>query len=246
MEPAILKLEDVGKIYDGVVAVEGVNFEADAGQSVVLIGTSGSGKTTTLKMINRLIEPSSGKISIDGQDVMTQDVIRLRRSLGYVVQRGGLFPHMTVAENVGLPNKLEGWEKDRTQKRVQELLEMVNLPADKYARRYPDELSGGQQQRIGVARALALDPKYLLMDEPFGALDPITRNQIQDEFVRLIRQMGKTVVLVTHDMEEAFKLGDRVVVMDKGKVVQQGTPEEIRENPATDFVRVLVRGTAAH
>ncbi len=223
------------------MAVEEVSFEAAPGQSVCLIGTSGSGKTTTLKMINRLIEPTSGAIWVDGKNVLEQDVIALRRSLGYVVQKGGLFPHMTVGQNVGLPNKLQGWAKDKTAERVRELLKLVNLPPDDYEKRYPSELSGGQQQRVGVARALALAPNYLLMDEPFGALDPITRNQIQDEFLRLIREMGKTVILVTHDMDEAFKLGDLIVVMDKGQMVQKGTPEEIRAAPATDFVRELLR-----
>jgi len=246
VEPTVLKLDKVRKVYNGTVAVEEVSFEATSGESVCLIGTSGSGKTTTLKMINRLIEPTSGAIWVDGKNVLEQDVIALRRSLGYVVQKGGLFPHMTVGQNVGLPNKLQGWEKGRTAQRVRELLELVNLPADKYEKRYPSELSGGQQQRVGVARALALDPNYLLMDEPFGALDPITRTQIQDEFLRLVQEMGKTVVLVTHDMDEAFKLGQLIVVMDKGQMVQKGTPEEIRAQPATPFVRELLRGIGSH
>ncbi len=193
-----------------------------------------------MKMVNRLLEPSEGQVLVDGQDVRTLDVIALRRRQGYVTQKGGLFPHMTVEQNVGLLLRLEGWEPARVQQRVDALLEMVNLPPDQYRQRYPAELSGGQQQRVGVARALALDPPIMLMDEPFGALDPITRRQIQDEFVRLKHDLGKTIVMVTHDLQEAFRLGDVIALMDGGRLIQTGRPDDFLHRPANDFVKTFV------
>lgn len=223
-----------------VVALDGLDLEVKKRETVCLIGTSGSGKTTALKMINRLIEPTKGTVSVDDSDVSDLDVIALRRSIGYVIQRGGLFPHMTVAENIGLICRLEGIEKSKVRARVDELLSLVNLPAGKYARRRPGELSGGQQQRVSIARALALEPGILLMDEPFGALDPITRNELHIEFQKLNRLLGKTTLIVTHDLAEAFKLGDRIVLLDRGKAVQTGTEKDFVDHPANAFVKKFV------
>ena len=239
----MIALEGVRKVYPGgageVVAVDDVSLTIAAGETLCLIGTSGSGKTTTMKMINRMVEPSAGAVRVGGEDVRSLDPIRLRRRLGYVIQKGGLFPHMTVARNIGLLPALEGWETDRIAARVDALLAMVNLEVS-LRDRYPRELSGGQRQRVGVARALALDPQILLMDEPFGALDPITRAQLHREFKQLQQTVGKTTVLVTHDMAEAFALGDRVALMDKGRLVQVGGEADFRERPASDFVAAFV------
>ncbi len=236
----MIHFENARKVYEAnaaqVVAVEKLSLDVEPGETVCLIGTSGSGKTTVLKMVNRLVEPTAGRILVDGEDVRGLDLIRLRRSMGYVIQGAGLFPHLTVAENAGLLCRLEGWERERVDERVRELLEMVNLPADEYAGRRPRELSGGQRQRVGVARALALDPKIVLMDEPFGALDPITRDVLHEEFLRLEERVKKTVLLVTHDLVEAFKLGDRVALLDEGRLVQVGTEEDFQERPASPFV----------
>lgn len=241
----MIELERVSKVFgtngSTVRAVDDVSLRVAEGETLCLIGTSGSGKTTAMKMINRLVEPTSGRILVDGQDILDLDVIRLRRRLGYVIQKGGLFPHQTVEENVGLLPRLEGWPAERVRARVAELLDLVNLPADRFAKRYPGELSGGQQQRVGVARALALDPPHILMDEPFGALDPITRDGLQEEFLRLKREVRKTIILVTHDLSEAFRLGDRVALMHEGRLVQLGAPEEFRRSPATRFVEEFVR-----
>ena len=237
----VIELRDVSKLYEGpdgqpVRAVDGISFEVGEGETVALIGTSGCGKTTTMKLINRLVEPTSGSIFVDNKDVAMWDVIKLRRQIGYVIQRGGLFPHMTVRRNIGLLCELEGWRQKRIVKRVRELLELVNLPPQKFAKRYPSELSGGQQQRVCVARSLVLDPKYILMDEPFGALDPITRAQLHEEFLQLQQRVKKSIVLVTHDMEEAFKLSDRIALMNAGRIVQMGSLDDFRERPANDFV----------
>src|SRR5437868_7511645 len=202
-----------------------LNLAVERGETLVLLGESGCGKTTTLKLVNRLLTPTSGQVVVEGKATTAWDPIALRRRIGYVIQEGGLFPHFTIAENVGLVPSLSGWEQTRTQDRVRELLNLVGLDAEKFAERYPRELSGGQRQRVGVARALAADPPLLLMDEPFGALDPLTRASLQKEFVELRSRLGKTVIFVTHDVREALMLGDRIALMDKGKIVLLETPE---------------------
>jgi len=237
----MIELVELTKVFtnpegEDVVAVDAVSLVVPTGKVLCLIGTSGCGKTTTMKMVNRLIEPTSGSVLLDGADVRDSDVIELRRSIGYVIQKGGLFPHMTIADNIGLLCELAGWDDERRRARVGELLELVNLPIDEFGTRFPKELSGGQRQRVGVARALAVDPPYILMDEPFGALDPITRAQLHEEFNQLQATVAKTIILVTHDMAEAFELGDRVALMDEGKILQIGTEDDFRERPANDFV----------
>lgn len=228
------------KFNNGFTAVDNVSLEIKTGELVVLIGSSGCGKTTTMKMINRLIEPSSGQILIKGEDILKADPIDLRRNIGYVIQEIGLFPHMTIAENIAIVPQLKKWSPDLIKKRIQELLELMGLDPETTAKKYPHELSGGQRQRIGVARALAVDPPIMLMDEPFGALDPISREQLQDEFLKLQAAVKKTIVFVTHDMDEAIKLADRIVVMHQGKVLQCASPREILRNPANEFVRDFV------
>lgn len=242
----MIKVSNICKEYESqdgapVKAVNGVSFEVLEGETLCLIGTSGSGKTTCLKMLNRLIEPTSGQIEINGENVLEQDPIELRRGLGYVIQKAGLLPHLTVAQNVGLLPRLMQWDNQEKAERVNELLNLVNLPPEDYRDRYPTELSGGQQQRVGVARALVLDPPIILMDEPFGALDPITREGLHDEFLRLKSEVGKTVVMVTHDLAEAFKLGDKIALMDQGELVQIGTEDDFRETPQTEFVKDFVK-----
>ncbi|MDI3497962.1 betaine/proline/choline family ABC transporter ATP-binding protein [Archaeoglobus sp.] len=228
-------LENVSKRYGNFFAVRELNLTVEGGELLALIGPSGSGKTTTLRMINRLVEPDEGRVLINGQDISEIDAVRLRRNIGYVIQQIGLFPHMKVWENIGLIPKLEGWEEEKIRQRVDELLKLVDLPIE-FAERYPWQLSGGQQQRVGLARALALNPPLLLMDEPFGALDPILRKQLQEEFARIKEELGKTIVFVTHDVEEAFRLGDRIAIMNEGRLVQVGEPEELIINPANEFV----------
>jgi osmoprotectant transport system ATP-binding protein len=242
----MIRFEEVSKVYpDGRRAVDGISFTVDEGECVVLVGPSGCGKTTTLKLANRLLEPTSGRVLVNGRDTRTGDPIALRRGIGYVIQDVGLLPHMTVIENVGLVPRLLGWPKARITARADELLETMGLPAQVYAHRRPFELSGGQRQRIGVARALAADPPVILMDEPFGALDPITRAQLQDEFIRLRRRLRKTILFVTHDIDEAVRLGDRVAVMRDGKIAQLAPPAELLRSPAGDFVRQFVGGDRA-
>jgi osmoprotectant transport system ATP-binding protein len=242
----MIRFEEVSKIYpDGRRAVDSVSFAAGEGECVVLVGPSGCGKTTTLKLTNRLIEPTSGRVLVNGRDIRAGDPIILRRGIGYVIQEVGLLPHMSVIENVGLVPRLLGWPKVRIAERAHELLETVGLPARVYAHRRPFELSGGQRQRIGVARALAADPPVILMDEPFGALDPITRAQLQDEFIRLRRRLRKTILFVTHDIDEAIRLGDRVAVMRDGRIAQLASPAELLRDPADDFVRRFVGGDRA-
>ena len=237
----MIRFEEVSKVYpDGRRAVDGISFTVDEGECVVLVGPSGCGKTTTLKLANRLLEPTSGRVLVNGRDTRTGDPIALRRGIGYVIQDVGLLPHMTVIENVGLVPRLLGWPKARITARADELLETMGLPARVYAHRRPFELSGGQRQRIGVARALAADPPVILMDEPFGALDPITRAQLQDEFIRLRRRLRKTILFVTHDIDEAVRLGDRVAVMRDGKIAQLAPPAELLRSPTGDFVRQFV------
>ncbi len=245
---ARIRLERVTKRYDAksAPAVDNVTMDIAAGEIVVLVGPSGCGKTTTMKMINRLIEPTSGRILIGEDDVTQRDPDQLRRHIGYVIQGAGLFPHLTVADNIAIVPRLLKWDKKRISARVDELLDLVNLEPARYRDRYPRELSGGQQQRVGVARALAADPPVLLMDEPFGAVDPITRQRLQDELLRLQDELQKTIVFVTHDFDEAVKLGDRIAVLEQGsKIVQYDTPEEILANPANDFVRSFVGHGAA-
>jgi osmoprotectant transport system ATP-binding protein len=246
----MIELRELQKVFPGpdgkdVVAVTGVNLSVETGETIALIGTSGCGKTTTLKMINRLIDPTAGAVLLNGKDVRETNLIKLRRNIGYVVQRGGLFPHMTVARNVALLCHLDKWPKQKTRQRAFELLEMVNLPPEKYAGRYPHELSGGERQRVGVARSLAYDPEFVLMDEPFGALDPITRDKLHAEFLQLDSIVKKTIVIVTHDMAEAFKLAHRVALMHRGELVQIGTEQDFRDRPATEFVQQFLSGHLA-
>ena len=223
------------------VALRDLNLSIDAGEVHCLIGTSGCGKTTSLRLVNRLEEPSAGQVFVGGEDVAGVDIIRLRRRIGYVIQSGGLFPHMTVAQNISVLNVLEGQRPDQMERRVNELLDLVHLEAAQFAERYPGELSGGQRQRVGIARALALDPEYLLMDEPFGALDPITRSQLLEDLQPLFKDLGKTVLLVTHDIEEAFAIGHRVTLLHQGSLVQTGPPDELMHAPANDFVAQFLR-----
>ncbi|MFJ7748791.1 ABC transporter ATP-binding protein [Arthrobacter sp. NPDC097144] len=236
-------LRDVTKQFPGQdrPAVDSLSMEIAAGDMVMLVGPSGCGKTTTLKMINRLIEPTSGQILLGGDDISEVDADRLRRGIGYVIQAGGLFPHMTVAANIAVVPSMLGWDKARTAQRINELLELVSLDPARYRDRYPKELSGGQQQRVGVARALAADPPVLLMDEPFGAVDPIVRERLQDELLSIHANLHKTVVFVTHDFDEAVRLGDRIAVFaEGGHLVQYDTPERILTHPANDFVRQFI------
>ncbi|GHO65994.1 hypothetical protein KSD_37680 [Ktedonobacter sp. SOSP1-85] len=240
---ATIAFQEITKLYPKTQkpAVDAVSFEVPEGSTCVLVGTSGSGKTTLLRMVNRLIEPTSGAIIIDGKDVLKENTIQLRRRIGYVIQQVGLFPHMTVGENVRVTAEIAGgWEKQRLNKRVDELLDLVGLPPADYRKRFPRQLSGGQQQRVGLARALATDPAILLMDEPFGALDAITRARMQDELQRIQRDVHKTILFVSHDIDEAFKLGDQIAVMSEGKLVQIGSPVELLARPANGFVSQLV------
>src|SRR5687768_9382945 len=242
---SMIRLRGVGKTYDdGTVAVHELDLDVGAGELVCLVGPSGCGKSTTLKMINRLIEPTTGTIEIDGEDVTGKDPVELRRSIGYVIQQVGLFPHQKIETNVMTVPLLYGETKATARERAHELMEMVGLDVATYAGRYPHQLSGGQRQRVGVARALAADPPVLLMDEPFGAVDPVVRVRLQDEFLRLQRDLGKTVVLVTHDIDEAVKMGDRVAVFAVGgRLAQYGTPAELLGHPADEFVEDFVGAT---
>lgn len=238
----MIRLTGVGKTYDdGTVAVHALDLEVERGELVVLVGPSGCGKSTTLKMINRLIEPTTGTIEIDGQDVTRQDPVKLRRGIGYVIQQVGLFPHQKITANVMTVPLLYGESKATARERAHHLLELVGLDPATYGDRYPHQLSGGQRQRVGVARALAADPPVLLMDEPFGAVDPVVRVRLQDEFLRLQRELGKTVVLVTHDIDEAVRMGDRVAVFATGgRLAQYATPAALLARPADDFVADFV------
>jgi osmoprotectant transport system ATP-binding protein len=233
--------DKASKVYeDGTKAVDRLDLEIERGEIAVLIGPSGCGKTTSLKMVNRLEELTSGKIMVGGEDITSVDPVQLRRKIGYVVQEIALMPHMSVAENIAIVPRLLGWEKKRIQKRVDELLELARLEPAKYRFRLPDQLSGGQKQRIGVLRALAADPEVVLMDEPFGALDPISREGLQNELLELQKTVQKTIIFVTHDMEEALRMANRVVIMRQGRIEQMGSPDEIQDNPATDFVRNFI------
>ena len=236
----MIEVVNLTKEYDGTVVVDDVSLTIAARSITVIVGTSGSGKTTLLRMINRLVEPSSGIIRIDGQDILDMPGYKLRRSIGYAIQGHGLFPHRSVAQNIATVPELLGWDRARIDAKVAELLDLFQLDPALYANRFPSELSGGQQQRVGVARALAAEPNILLMDEPFGALDPIIRAKAQDDLLAIQKKLGVTIVLVTHDMDEAFHLADRIAVMDKGKIVQYGRPAELVLKPATDFVRTMI------
>src|SRR5471030_2195392 len=236
----MIKVEHISKLFGNVKAVDDISFEVAEGENLILLGTSGCGKTTTLKMLNRLIEPTSGNMFINGQNILEQQPEVLRRGIGYVLQNNGLFPHYTVAENIAVVPQLLKWEKKQTDKRIHELLEKLHLDKS-YLNVYPKELSGGQQQRVGLARALVADPPVLLMDEPFGALDNVTRSSIHKEFKALDELKRKTIIMVTHDVQEAFELGDRICLMDKGKIVQCGSPAELLFNPKNDFVRGFLK-----
>jgi osmoprotectant transport system ATP-binding protein len=236
----MIELKYLTKQYGDVAAVDGLSLTVARGELLVLLGTSGSGKTTTLKMINRLIEPTSGTVLIEGQDVSGLTPYELRRRIGYVFQKIGLFPHMTVAENVAVTPTLLGWDNTRIESRVRELLEVVELDPTLLADRMPSELSGGQQQRVGVARALAAGASVMLLDEPFGALDPLTRDRLRASLLHVRNEIGLTAVFVTHDMTEALVLGDRIAILHEGKLVQVGTPQDLLQAPADDHVRQLM------
>ncbi|AGX06147.1 MULTISPECIES: ABC transporter ATP-binding protein [Bacillus] len=237
----MITFKHVGKKYpDGFVALKDIDFHIEEGELVALIGPSGCGKTTTMKMINRLIEPSSGQIFINGEDISKKDPVKLRRDIGYVIQQIGLLPHMTIEDNITLVPRLKGWEKEQYSDKVDELLELVGLDPKEYRTRFPGELSGGQQQRVGVIRALAAEPPIILMDEPFSALDPISREQLQDELVKLQETIKKTIVFVTHDMDEAIKIADRIAILKDGEIIQFDTPERILRYPKNEFVKGFI------
>lgn len=237
----VIQFNHVSKSYeDGTKAVDSLHLEIKKGEFFVLIGPSGCGKTTTMKMINRLIETTEGSILIDGKDIQQYNINELRWNIGYVLQQIALFPHMTIAENIAVVPEMRKWSKEKIKTRVDELLHMVGLEPDVYRDRMPDELSGGQKQRVGVVRALAANPKIVLMDEPFSALDPLSREQLQQDIVQLQKKIQKTIVFVTHDMQEALSLGDRICVMKEGKVVQLDTPEGIIHNPKNEFVEEFI------
>ncbi|MGH8422020.1 MAG: ABC transporter ATP-binding protein, partial [Pseudomonas fluorescens] len=238
----MIQIENLNKQFGSITAVEDVSFNVEEGQICVLLGPSGCGKTTTLKMINRLITPTSGTIRIGGRDTSELDSVTLKRSIGYVIQQVGLFPNMTVEENICVVPNLLGWDKTKSRKRAAELLEVVALDPSKFLKRYPCELSGGQQQRVGVARALAADPPVMLMDEPFGAIDPINREVIQDEFMRIQRLVNKTVLFVSHDIDEAVKMADCVALFHNGKIQQFGSSDDLLARPNSEFVANFMGG----
>ncbi|WP_027633199.1 betaine/proline/choline family ABC transporter ATP-binding protein [Clostridium hydrogeniformans] len=236
----MIVFNNIKKSYNKNTIIEKFNLTINNGEFVVFIGPSGCGKTTMLKMINKLITPTSGNIEIDGGDIANIDSVKLRRNIGYVIQQTGIFPHMTIKENIGIILKLTKTEENKIDEKVRELLTLVGLEPEKYMNRYPKELSGGQQQRVGVARALATDPDIILMDEPFSALDPITRNSLQEELFNLQQEVKKIIVFVTHDMDEAIKLADKICIMNKGEIYQYDTPENILRNPANEFVESFI------
>lgn len=243
MAAAAITFEDVSKKFDGsgYYAVDHISFTIKEGEFVTILGSSGCGKTTLLKMVNRLYEPDAGKIYLFGEDTSSVDVVNLRRRIGYVIQQTGLFPHMTIAENIATVPKLLKWDKEKIQERVRKLLELVELDSNEFYNRYPSQLSGGQQQRVGLARALAVEPKIMLLDEPFGAVDAITRLGLQEELLKLHRGLKKTFLLVTHDIHEAFKLGTKVMIMNEGRICQFDTPQNIIRNPADEFTATLIQ-----
>lgn len=237
----MIEFENVTKVYpDGTLAIEDVTFNVEKGTTTVLVGPSGCGKTTTMKLVNRLVDPTEGTVYYDGTDNRELNEIELRRSVGYVIQEIGLFDHMRVGENVATVPKLLDWDEERIDARVDELLAMMDLPPEKFRDQFPGELSGGQRQRVGVARALAADPDVMLMDEPFGALDPITRENLQDEFLEIQEEIDTTILFVTHSIDEALKMGDRIALFDMGELVQYDTPRGLLDSPATDFVEEFI------
>ncbi|HXB09264.1 MAG TPA: ABC transporter ATP-binding protein [Puia sp.] len=238
----MIVVKNITRTFGPRKAVDNVSFTVGSGERIVFLGTSGSGKTTLLKMINRLLEPDSGEIWIDGNPITDQRPELLRRGIGYVFQNNGLFPHYTIEENIAIVPRLLGWERERIADRVTTLMEKLRLSPEQYRFAYPSELSGGQQQRVGLARALAADAPILLMDEPFGALDPITRASVKKDFKELDELRSKTTVLVTHDVQEAFELGNRIFLMDGGRIVQEGTPEDLFDRPATQYVKDFFEG----
>ncbi|MGV8984410.1 ABC transporter ATP-binding protein [Clostridium sp.] len=236
----MIEFKHVNKNFNGKPILKDINITIEKGQLVVFIGPSGCGKTTTLKMINKLLTPTSGEITINGDKIGDKNTIKLRRNMGYVIQQAGLLPHLTIGENIALIATIEKMPKDKIKAKVHELLNLVGLAPDDYIDKYPKQLSGGQQQRVGVARALVMDPDVILMDEPFSALDPITKGQLQDEIFNIQQNFKKTIIFVTHDMDEALKLGDKICILDAGSIVQFDTPEELLKNPINDFVRNFV------
>lgn len=236
----LIEFKNVRKDFKNKTILKDITLKINRGELVAIIGSSGCGKTTTLKMINRLIKPTSGKIFINGEDIASKDVIKLRRNIGYVIQQTGLFPHLTIRENIEMIPKVEKLNKVSIEKRTLELMDMVGLNSNDFLDRYPTELSGGQQQRVGVARAFATNPEIILMDEPFSALDPITRVQLQEELIDLQSNLKRTIVFVTHDMDEAIKIADKICIMNKGEIVQYDTPENILKNPINDFVSEFI------
>lgn len=237
----MIQFEHVSKEYEGKKVVSDLNFEIQQGEFFILVGPSGSGKTTLLKMINRLLEQTEGNIYLEGKNSKDYNTRQLRLNIGYVLQQIALFPNLTVLENIELIPEMKNWEKRRRREKAKELMKRVGLNPEKYANRYPRDLSGGEQQRVGILRAIIFNPKILLMDEPFSALDPISRNQLQDLIKKIHKEFGMTIVFVTHDMKEAMKLGDRICIMKNGKQIQLATPENIRENPANQFVEEFFR-----
>ncbi len=238
----MITFRDISKSFDGgqSFAVQRLSLEVPDGETLVLLGSSGSGKTTLLKMVNGLVQPTSGTVHVDSQETTQADPVALRRSLGYVFQGIGLFPHLTVEQNVGIVPRLQGLPASEQHRRAHETLELVGLPTSVYGERFPDELSGGQQQRVGVARALAAEPAHLLMDEPFGALDAVTRDELQHELLSLKKRLHKTILFVTHDVFEAVRLGDRIAVLHEGRLEQVGAPQDVLRRPATPYVEQLV------
>lgn len=247
MAQTAITFEHVSKKFNqcGYAAVDDVCFTVEQGEFVTILGSSGCGKTTLLKMVNRLYRPDGGNICLFGEDISKVDAVKLRRSIGYVIQQIGLFPHMTIEENIATVPNLLHWDKAKIADRVTELLEMVGLAPEEFRRRYPSQLSGGQQQRVGLARALAVRPQIMLMDEPFGAIDAITRMGLQDELIRLQRELKMTILFVTHDINEAFRLGNRVMIMNQGKICQFDTPKNILEHPADPFTKTLIDSAKA-
>ncbi|MFZ2462853.1 MAG: ABC transporter ATP-binding protein [Caldibacillus thermoamylovorans] len=236
----MIRFENITKQYNQKTVIRDFNLDIEKGQLVVFIGPSGCGKTTLLKMINRLLEPTSGKIYVNEKDISKQDPIELRRNIGYVIQSTGLFPHMTIKENLELIPKLKGEDSDSIKRKTNDLLELVGLAPDEYLYRYPSELSGGQKQRIGVARAFSTDSDIILMDEPFSALDPVTRNSLQDELFSMQKELNKTIVFVTHDMDEAIKIADKICLLNEGHIIQYDTPDQILKNPASEYVEEFI------